>query len=156
MSIQLHKEQRSQIRLNGDLSESFSIANCAKQCCILAPTLFIILRSDVQATKWWPNWRGCDVCQIRSGWQPLQSTAPPGQHQDPVEADQGPFHRERCCSNRSHGTSLAAHNACFADALRMIGHEVNLMKEWGSSPAYRRRGTPTTQHTTGNIELKST
>jgi len=42
MVIQLHKNQRGQIRLNGDLSEPFPISNGVKQGRVLAPTLFSI------------------------------------------------------------------------------------------------------------------
>ena len=45
MLIQLHENQRGQIRLNGDLSEPFSISNGVKQGCVLVPTLFSIFFS---------------------------------------------------------------------------------------------------------------
>ena len=45
MVIQLHKNQRGQIRLNGDLSKPFPISNGVKQGCVLAPTLFSIFFS---------------------------------------------------------------------------------------------------------------
>ena len=45
MVIQLHKDQRSQVRLNSDLSGSFPITNCVKQGCVLAPILFSIFFS---------------------------------------------------------------------------------------------------------------
>ena len=45
MVIQLHENQRGQIRLNGDLSEPFPISNGVKQDCVLAPTLFSIFFS---------------------------------------------------------------------------------------------------------------
>ena len=45
MVIQLYKDQRSQIRLNRDLSESFPIVNGVKQDCVLVPTLFSIFFS---------------------------------------------------------------------------------------------------------------
>ena len=37
---QLHEDQRSKIRLNGDLSDPFPISSGVKQGCVLAPTLF--------------------------------------------------------------------------------------------------------------------
>ncbi|XP_022800061.1 uncharacterized protein LOC111337933 [Stylophora pistillata] len=40
MVIQLHENERGQVRLNGDLSEPFPISNGVKQGCVLAPTLF--------------------------------------------------------------------------------------------------------------------
>ena len=40
MVIQLHEGQRGQIRLEGDLSESFPYSNGVKQGVVLAPTLF--------------------------------------------------------------------------------------------------------------------
>ena len=42
MVIQLHENQRGQIRLNGDLPKSFPISKGVKQGCVLAPTLFSI------------------------------------------------------------------------------------------------------------------
>lgn len=45
MVIQLHKNQRGQIRLNGDLSEPFPFSNGVEQDCVLAPILFSILFS---------------------------------------------------------------------------------------------------------------
>ncbi len=45
MVIQLHENQRGQIRLNGDLSEPFPITNGVKQGCVLAQTLFSIFFS---------------------------------------------------------------------------------------------------------------
>ena len=43
--IQLHKDQRGQVRLYSDLSGSFPIVNGVKQCCVLALTLFSIFFS---------------------------------------------------------------------------------------------------------------
>ena len=53
MVIQLHDDQRGQVRLNGDLSEPFAISNGVKQGCVLAPTLFSIFFSMMlrQATE---------------------------------------------------------------------------------------------------------
>ena len=45
MVIQLHKNQRGQIRLNGDLSEPFPFSNGVEQDCVLVPILFSILFS---------------------------------------------------------------------------------------------------------------
>ena len=45
MVIQLHENQRGQIRLNGNLSEPFPISNGVKQGCVLAPTLVSIFFS---------------------------------------------------------------------------------------------------------------
>lgn len=45
MVIQLHENQRGQIRLNGNLSEPFPISNGEKQGCVLATTLFSIFFS---------------------------------------------------------------------------------------------------------------
>ena len=45
MIVQLHEEQKGQVRLNGDFSEPFSISNGIKQGCVLAPTLFSIFFS---------------------------------------------------------------------------------------------------------------
>ena len=53
MVIQLHENQRGQVRLNGDLSEPLPISNGVKQGCVLEPTLFSIFFSMMlkQATK---------------------------------------------------------------------------------------------------------
>ncbi|XP_063595009.1 uncharacterized protein LOC134771986 [Penaeus indicus] len=53
MVIQLHDDQRGQVRLNSDLSEPFPIVNGVKQGCVLAPTLFSIFFSMMlkQATE---------------------------------------------------------------------------------------------------------
>ena len=45
MVIQLHEDQRGQIRLNVDLSEPFHISKGVKQGCVLTPTLFSIFFS---------------------------------------------------------------------------------------------------------------
>ena len=45
MVIQLHENQRGQVRLKGDLSEPFPISIGVKQGCVLAPTLFSIFFS---------------------------------------------------------------------------------------------------------------
>ena len=53
MVIQLHENQRGQVRLNSDLSEPLPISNGVKQGCVLAPTLFSIFVSMMlkQATE---------------------------------------------------------------------------------------------------------
>ncbi|RXN24108.1 RNA-directed DNA polymerase from mobile element jockey-like protein [Labeo rohita] len=45
MIIQLHEDQKGQVRLNTDLSVPFPILNGVKQGCVLAPTLFTIFFS---------------------------------------------------------------------------------------------------------------
>ena len=45
MVIQLHEDQRGQVRNSYDLSEPFPISNGVKQGCVLAPTLFTIFFS---------------------------------------------------------------------------------------------------------------
>ena len=45
MDIQLHKDQRGQVRLNSNLSRPFPIVNGVKQSCVLVPTLFSIFFS---------------------------------------------------------------------------------------------------------------
>ena len=45
MVIQLHEDQRGQVRNSNDLSEPFPISNGVKQGCVLAPTLFTIFFS---------------------------------------------------------------------------------------------------------------
>ena len=47
MVIQLHKDQRGQVRLNSDLSRPFPIINGMKQGCVLATTLFSIFFSII-------------------------------------------------------------------------------------------------------------
>ncbi|KAI8500865.1 hypothetical protein Bbelb_216830 [Branchiostoma belcheri] len=53
MVIQLHEDQRGQVRSNNDLSEHFPITNGVKQGYVLAPTLFTIFFSMMlqQATE---------------------------------------------------------------------------------------------------------
>ena len=52
MVILLHPNQRDQIRLNGYLSEPFSITDGVKQGCVILPTLFSILfKHDPQASN---------------------------------------------------------------------------------------------------------
>ncbi|KAI8484505.1 hypothetical protein Bbelb_377760 [Branchiostoma belcheri] len=53
MVIQLHEDQRGQVRSSNDLSEHFPITNGVKQGCVLAPTLFTIFFSMMlqQATE---------------------------------------------------------------------------------------------------------
>ncbi|KAI8498190.1 hypothetical protein Bbelb_241340 [Branchiostoma belcheri] len=53
MVIQLHEDQRDQVRSSNDLSEHFPILNGVKQGCVLAPTLFTIFSSMMlqQATE---------------------------------------------------------------------------------------------------------
>ena len=45
MVMQLHEEQRGQVRNSNDLSEPFPILNGVKQGCVLAPILFTIFFS---------------------------------------------------------------------------------------------------------------
>ena len=45
MVMQLHEDQRGQVRKSNDLSEPFTIFNGVKQGCVLAPTLFTIFFS---------------------------------------------------------------------------------------------------------------
>ena len=45
MVMQLHEDQRGQVKNSNDLSEPFPIFNLVKQGCVLAPTLFIIFFS---------------------------------------------------------------------------------------------------------------
>ena len=61
MVSQLHENQCGQIRLNGDISESFVISNGVKQSCVLPPTLFSIFFSMMlkQATGDLDDDRGC-------------------------------------------------------------------------------------------------
>jgi hypothetical protein len=47
MVIQLHEDQRGQVRLNSNLSETFSIINSVKQGCVLAPTPFSMMLKQV-------------------------------------------------------------------------------------------------------------
>ncbi|KAI8495016.1 hypothetical protein Bbelb_270020 [Branchiostoma belcheri] len=51
--IQLHEDQRGQVRSRNDLSEHFPVLNGVKQGCVLAPTLFTIFFSMMlqQATE---------------------------------------------------------------------------------------------------------
>ena len=53
MVMQLHENQRGQVRLTGDLSEPFPISNGVKQGCVLAPTLFSIFFTMMLKQQLW-------------------------------------------------------------------------------------------------------
>ena len=79
MVMQLHENQRGQVRLTGDLSEPFRISNGVKQGCFLAPTLFSIFFIMMPQLWTWTMTRAY-TSKISSAWQSLQSTSPSGPH----------------------------------------------------------------------------
>ena len=129
MVIQLHENQRGQIRLNGDLSEPFSISNGVKQGCVLAPTLFSIFFSMMlkQALVDLDEDEGVYVRYRLDGslfnLRRLQAHTKTHERliQDLLFADDAALvaHTER---------ALQRITSCFADASRLFGLEVSLKK----------------------------
>ena len=129
MVIQLHENQRGQIRLNGDLSEPFPISNGVKQGCVLAPTLFSLLFSMMvrQATEELDDEDGVYVRYRLDGslfnLRRLQAHTKTQERliQDLLFADDAALvaHTE---------LALQRLTTCFADASRLFGLEVSLKK----------------------------
>ena len=129
MVIQLHDDQRGQVRLNGDLSEPFAISNGVKQGCVLAPTLFSIFFSMMlrQATE---DLNDDDSIYIRYrldgnlfNLRRLQAHTKTQEQliRDLLFADDAALvaHTER---------SLQRLTSCFAEAAQLFGLEISLKK----------------------------
>ena len=156
MVIQLHEDQRGQVRLNSDLSEPFPIVNGVKQGCVLAPTLFSIFFSMMlkQATE---DLDDDDAVYIRYrldgslfNLRRLQAHTKTLEQliHDLLFADDAALvaHSERALQ---HITS------CFAEAARLFGLEVSLKKtEVLHQPAPREEYRPP-HITIGETELKT-
>ena len=129
MVIQLHENQRGQVRLNGDLSEPFPISNGVKQGCVLAPTLFSIFFTIMlkQATVDLDYDEGIYVSYRLHGsllnLRRLQAHIQMQERliQNLLFADDAALvaHTER---------ALQRMTSCFADASRLFGLEVSLKK----------------------------
>ena len=129
MVIQLHDDQRFQVRLNGDLSEPFAISNGVKQGCVLAPTLFSIFFSMMlrQATE---DLNDDDSIYIRYrldgnlfNLRRLQAHTKTQEQliRDLLFADDAALvaHTER---------ALQRLTSCFAEAAHLFGLEISLQK----------------------------
>ena len=129
MVIQLHDDQRGQVRLNGDLSEPFAISNGVKQGCVLAPTLFSIFFSMMlrQATE---DLNDDDSIYIRYrldgnlfNLRRLQAHTKTQEQliRDLLFADDAALvaHTER---------ALQRFTSCFAEAAQLFGLEISLKK----------------------------
>ena len=127
--IQLHDDQRGQVRLNGDLSEPFAISNGMKQGCVLAPTLFSIFFSMMlrQATE---DLNDDDSIYIRYrldgnlfNLRRLQAHTKTQEQliRDLLFADDAALvaHTER---------ALQRLTSCFAEAAQLFGLEISLKK----------------------------
>ena len=129
MVIQLHENQRGQVRLNGDLSEPFPISNGVKQGCVLALTLFSIFFTMMlkQATVDLDNDEEVYVRYRLHGslfnLRRLQAHTKTQERliQKLLFADDAALvaHTER---------ALQRMTSCFADASRLFGLEVSLKK----------------------------
>lgn len=129
MVIQLHEDQRGQIRLDGDLSDPFPISNGVKQGCVLAPTLFSIFLSMLikQATEDLDDEDGVYVRYRLDGrhfnLRRLQAHSKTQERliRDLLFADDAALvaHTEQ---------ALRRITTCFADAVQLFGLEVSLKK----------------------------
>lgn len=129
MVMQLHEDQRGQVRNNSDLSEPFQILNGVKQGCVLAPTLFTIFFSMMlqQATEDLGNEDGIYIKYRTDGnlFNLRRLQAHTKTSEQPVRellfADDAALvaHTE---------TALQHATSCFAEAAQLFGLEVSLKK----------------------------
>ena len=129
MVIQLHDDQRGQVRLNCDLSEPFAISNGVKQGCVLAPTLFSIFFSMMlrQATEDLNDDDGIYIRYRLDGnlfnLRRLQAHTKTQEQliRDLLFADDAALvaHTER---------ALQRLTSCFAEAAQLFGLEISLKK----------------------------
>ena len=157
MVIQLHENQRGQVRLDGDLSEPFAISNSVKQGCVLAPTLFSIFFTMMlkQATADLDDDEGVYVRYRLNGslfnLLRLQAHTKTQERliQNLLFADDAALfaHTER---------ALQRLTSCFADVPRLFGLEVSLKKtEVPHQPTPHEENRPP-HFSIGDTELKST
>ena len=129
MVIKLHKEQHGQVRLNSNLSGSFSIINSVKQGCVLALTLFSIFFSMMikQITEDLDDDSAVYICYCLDS--SLFNLRRLHAHTKTLEQL---FHNLLYANN----TALVAHTkrpqqhltSCFAEAAQLFGLEVSLKK----------------------------
>ncbi|CAE1230957.1 unnamed protein product [Acanthosepion pharaonis] len=127
--IQLHKDQRSQVRLNSDLSVPFPIVNGVKRGCVLAPTLFNIFFSMMlkQTTEDLDDDDAVYICYRLDGnlfnHKRLQAHTKTLEQlfRDPFFADDAALvaHTER---------ALQLLTSCLAGAAQLFGLEISLKK----------------------------
>ncbi len=157
MVIQLHEEQRGQVRLNNDFSEPFPITNGVKQGCVLAPTLFTIFFSMMlkQATANIIDDEDAVYIRYRLdgslfNLRRLQARTKTRKQliRDLLFADDAALvaHSER---------ALQCLTSCFAEAAQLFGLEISLKKtEVLHQPAPREEYRPP-HITIGEDELKT-
>ncbi|GAB1603816.1 hypothetical protein Ahia01_000662900, partial [Argonauta hians] len=128
MIVQLHQGKLGQIRLNGDLSDPFPIANGVKQGCVLAPSLFSIFMMLEQAMEGIEDDEGTVFIRYRLdgdlfNFRRLQAHSKTLQHafRDLLYADDAAIvaHSE---------SSLQLLISRFAEAAQLFGLEVSLSK----------------------------
>ena len=141
MVIQMHKDQRSKVRLNSDLSGSFPIVNGVKQGCVLTPTLFSIffsmmLKQIIEEV----DDDGAVYIHYR-----LQETACP--HENTWAAVSGPpLHWRRCFCCCLHRKSPVTPNFLLCRGFPALRTRGQLEKYRGPSPAYTPRRVPLSPH----------
>ena len=156
MVVQLHEDQRGQVRLSSDLSEPFPINNGVKQGCVLAPTLFTIFFSMMlkHATADLDDEDGVYIRYRLDGslfnLRRLQAHTKTLEQliRDLLFADDAALvaHTER---------ALQRITSCFAEAAQLFGLEVSLKKtEVLHQPAPREEYRPP-HIIIGNTELKT-
>ena len=126
--IQLHKDRCDQVKLNSDLSGSFSIVNGVKQGCVLAPTLFNIFFSMMLKQIIEDLDDGAVYIRYRldgSLFNP-QETASPHKTLEQLFRD---FLFADDASLVAHNERVLQYlNSCFAEVAQFFGLEVSLKK----------------------------
>ena len=156
MVMQLHEDQRGQVRNSSDLSEPFPILNGVKQGCVLAPTLFTIFFSMMlqQATADLDDEDGIYIRYRMDGslfnLRRLQARTKTLEQliRELLFADDAALvaHSD---------TALQRITTCFADACQLFGLEVSLKKtEVLHQPAPQEAYRPP-HITVGVTELKT-
>ena len=156
MVMQLHEDQRGQVRKSNDLSEPFTIFNGVKQGCVLAPTLFTIFFSMMlqRATEDLGDEDGIYIRYRTDGslfnLRRLQAHTKTLEQliRELLFADDAALvaHTE---------TALQRVTSCFAEATQLFGLEVSLKKtEVLHQPAPQEAYCPP-HITIGETELKA-
>ena len=156
MVMQLHEDQRGQVRKSNDLSEPFMIFNGVKQGCVLAPTLFTIFFSMMlqRATEDLGDEDGIYIRYRTDGslfnLRRLQAHTKTLEQliRELLFADDAALvaHTE---------TALQRVTSCFAEATQLFGLEVSLKKtEVLHQPAPQEAYCPP-HITIGETELKA-